>query len=147
MTNGKVNEWTIPVSFQRLPESYQPLMENFPLLRELKLDLGNSLALPREAGNDSGQVLPRSDLQLRISNEVMPNDVQTIFNITQKSIITMLSTMPGMVGDINRALSTFDDISAPFDTVARLLSYRMREINATNVPGTSKRWDIYIRVR
>ncbi|KAJ3519282.1 hypothetical protein NM208_g14184 [Fusarium decemcellulare] len=154
MESGKVVEGEIPVSFQRVPGSWGMDFEtsrnpiNDPrLLKDVQDAFGSSLARLNES---SCWLFPRYDLQLEILEEdtTLPRDVQRVFNITHKSVATMMESFgPETVRSINRALSNSTNITASFDSAARLTSFRMREIDNIPAEGSAEHWVIYIRVR
>ncbi|CAM1506822.1 Fc.00g064630.m01.CDS01 [Cosmosporella sp. VM-42] len=154
--NGKIDQTVYPPYFERMVESWQPLWhfnslehEEPPVSEEdLETDFGNSLARLNET---ECALIRRSDLQLRLKvpeDLDLPTDIQHVFNITQKSISTMISDMgPTMAQSIKKAMSNTANVTATFENVARLMTNRMREIDATSVQGTAQHWVIYIRVR
>ncbi|KAF4467831.1 zinc-binding oxidoreductase [Fusarium albosuccineum] len=156
MKSGKVTEGGISVSFKRVPSSWQldPIFEGNEidrkhrlLLNDLDAGFGNSLARLNES---ECWMLPRYDLQLQLveKNTSLPEDVQSTFNITHKSIATMMESLDSKaVASINRALSNSSNITAAFDAAARLMSFRIREIDNNPVEGFANDWVIYVRVR
>ncbi|KAL2682882.1 hypothetical protein Neosp_007340 [[Neocosmospora] mangrovei] len=146
MASGKIDEGLIPVHFERVSSSWQS-DETDPLaLEAIDRTIGTSLA-----GLDLNKCLvPRSDLQLRLLDQdnLLPPHVQRTFNITQRSIMTMMSSLEfEAIIFINRALSNSTNITATFNNVARVMSYQMRDINGSTVQGYTQEWVIYIRVR
>ncbi|RSL72014.1 hypothetical protein CEP53_001302 [Fusarium sp. AF-6] len=78
----------------------------------------------------------------------LPHDIRREFNITQKSMVTMMRSLDDQVRQsINKGLSNSTDLTATFDNVARLLSYQMRDADRSEVEGKTEQWVIYIKVR
>ncbi|KAK7414082.1 hypothetical protein QQX98_007025 [Neonectria punicea] len=148
MMNGKIEQRLLSTSFERAQDSWQSSLDNAKTLKAVEDQVGKSLA--SFSGFDSCDVVPRTDLQLKLLNGSanLPNEVQRVFNISQKSI---LSTMAGLdtatSTTINKVLSNSTNITASFENSARLLSYRMSEIDSSRVSGTTQQWVVYIRVR
>lgn len=147
MTSGKMVEGLIPIPFERVSGSWQPDESDPAVLGAIRDAFGNSLT----RGNGSGcPLIPTSDLQLRLldQDKPLPRGIQRIFNITQRSITTMMSSLDLKATDsIGRALSNSTNITATFDNAARLMSYQMRDTNGSPVRGDTQQWVIYIRVR
>ncbi|KAH7144313.1 hypothetical protein B0J13DRAFT_635348 [Dactylonectria estremocensis] len=151
MRNGEFKEVMIPMSFERDPESWQTGSDNTEFLEYIEEDFGNSLAeLYDGAYLGWHTVIPRSNLKLQIvdPNGHLPNGLQRVFNITQKAITTMMANVDDdLAYSVNMAITDSTNIMASFENAARLISFRMREIdNATQI-GTTEQWVIYIRVR
>ncbi|EEU38994.1 uncharacterized protein NECHADRAFT_81555 [Fusarium vanettenii 77-13-4] len=118
-----------------------------PALEAIERTIGTSLAGVDE---EKKCLVPRSDLQLRLLDQDnwLPRDIRRTFNITQRSITTMMSSLDYEAIDfINRALSNSTNITATFNNVAHLMSYQMRDTNGSPVQGYTREWVIYIRVR
>lgn len=139
-----MDEGLIPASFERVSGSWQ----TNPLARAaIERVFGNSLA---QEDDYNCLIVPRSDLQLRLLNEDnwLPPGIQRIFNISQKSIRTMMGSLDlQSVGFIHIPLSNSTNITATFNNVARLMSYQMRDSNGFPIQGYINQWVIYIRVR
>ncbi|KAM0425072.1 hypothetical protein ACHAPT_009631 [Fusarium lateritium] len=147
MTSGKMDEGAIPFAWERVSSSWEHGETDPPTIKAIQDTVGNSLAVVNET---ECYMIPRSDLQLSLlakGDELQP-DMQQTFNITQKSIITMMESLgPEAVRSINSALSTSTNITTTFNNAARMISYQMREANGTSVRGDTQQWVIYIRVR
>ncbi|KAH7140894.1 hypothetical protein EDB81DRAFT_654754, partial [Dactylonectria macrodidyma] len=131
--------------------SWQPSFNDTDLLEYIKEDFGNSLAELYHGLEPSWPtVIPRSDLKLQIldPNGRLPSGLQQVFNITQKAITTMMADVDDELAySVNMAITDSTNITASFENAARLISFRMREMdNATQV-GATEQWVIYIRVR
>ncbi|ORY56417.1 uncharacterized protein BCR38DRAFT_528586 [Pseudomassariella vexata] len=164
--DGILQEIAIPsATFNRVPNSFQPTAwETKEIMKGIETDFGNSLGMydQKSYGVLPGVVLSRSDLQLRMNGDAkLPmgdNTVQTVFNITQKSIhtISYFLAQNTTLDSIVYSLSDSTDFLTTFQTAARLLSNRFRELddNKNNrsstssnlVTGTAEQWVTYIRV-
>lgn len=148
MTNGKIEQRLISTSYERVADSWQSSLENAKTLKAVEDEVGNSLA--PFAFLDSCDIVPRTDLQLKVVNGSvdLPNQVQQVFNITQKSIQSTMAGLDSVIStSINKVLSNSTNITASFENSARLMSYRMGEIDSSRVSGTAEQWVVYIRVR
>ncbi|KAH8694470.1 hypothetical protein BGZ61DRAFT_352466 [Ilyonectria robusta] len=138
----------ISTSYERVADSWQSSLENAKTLKAVEDEVGNSLA--PFAFLDSCDIVPRTDLQLKVVNGSvdLPNQVQQVFNITQKSIQSTMAGLDSVIStSINKVLSNSTNITASFENSARLMSYRMGEIDSSRVSGTAEQWVVYIRVR
>ncbi|KAI1752768.1 hypothetical protein F4782DRAFT_546401 [Xylaria castorea] len=94
-------------------------------------------------------VIPRYDLQVTLSDDTDPKTSPRIFNVTQKSIVTMASNLyqNATLESITYAISNTTNVTQTFDNAARLLTYRMREIDGSKALGVSEQWVVFIHVR
>lgn len=145
--DGRLEELELPISFERVPESWQPHFHDHRLLEVVQADFDNSLARLNER---ECYMILRSDLQLRLLDEnvQLSNDVQQAFNITQKSISTIIASMDDvMVSSIEKALSNSTNFTASIELAASSLSYRMHKIDSTTLGGTARHSVVHIQVR
>lgn len=161
MLSGQVTESVLQQSTERAMDSFRPDYSRIHL-DQIKVNitqdnqklLGDSLATSGiQAFEDSSNfmiILERYDLQIQLpSVPSYPNDIQRVFNITQKSIATMMKffTLNATLESLTYALSDSTNITVTLDTAARLLSNRMREVDNSVVIGTSEQWTTYTVVR
>ncbi|RSL65205.1 hypothetical protein CEP54_004333 [Fusarium duplospermum] len=148
MISGKIDEGLISVSSERVSSSWQPKATNSSNRAAIERTFGN---LFEYSDNTScWMMIPRHDLQLKplTQGAWLSNDIQQEFNITQKSITTMMRSLDEQVmKSINKGLSNSTNLTATFDNVARLLSYQMRDTDGSTVQGKTEQWVIYIKVR
>ncbi|KAI0117008.1 hypothetical protein F4814DRAFT_439538 [Daldinia grandis] len=155
MRNGHVVESTIVESTSTAINSFQPLGDfSQETLGFIQKEYGNSLAdktVKAFAETENFvMIIERSDLQVDIpSRATIPEHVQRVFNITQKSIVTTIRSLAEntTLESIQYALSGSTNTTTTFDNAARLLSNRMREIDGSIAYGSSEQWVIYTRVQ
>ncbi|OTA92913.1 hypothetical protein M434DRAFT_386502 [Hypoxylon sp. CO27-5] len=157
MRDGQVDESLMLKSTLKLNNSFRPLREIAPDLMDMvQEDSRNSLAefyITGFRGDATGgieTVLERTDLQIQIPQIAnLPGDVQKSFNITQKSIVTMMNFLSAnsTLDSITYAVSNSTNITTTFETAAHLISNRVREIDGSMANGFSEQWVIYIHVR
>ncbi|RMJ10846.1 hypothetical protein CDV36_009539 [Fusarium kuroshium] len=150
MINGNLDEGRISVSFEREPSSWQPKETNSSIRAAIEKTFGNLFAWSNET--ECWMMIPRNDLRLRLLDydDLLPpdSDIQLIFNITHKSITSMMRSLDFQAMEsINRGLLNSRNITATFENVARLMSYQMRDTNGSPVQGKTEQWVIYIKVR
>lgn len=156
VANGDTEETLLSNIFERVPGSYQPIMgheyvsgivDNDTLRKWINADFGNSLA--SRVFNDPCAILERTNLQLRIPNDVaVPNELQRDFNITQASITAIIDEI--VSGGSQRIFDTLNEsfsLPTSFENAARLMSYQIRELDGTRVSGVTQKWTIYIHIR
>ncbi|KAI0545787.1 hypothetical protein F4679DRAFT_575870 [Xylaria curta] len=157
MKMGIPTESIVSRSTAKVNNSYSPSGNLSAEIRGyIQQDFGDNLLsgnheafkLENSAKLTSG-VIPRYDLQVTLQNDVDPKTSPRVFNITQKSIVTMAndlyqnSTLEG----ITYAISKTTNVTQIFDDAARLLTYRMREIDGSSALGFSEHWIVFIHVR
>ncbi|KAK8052342.1 hypothetical protein PG993_003727 [Apiospora rasikravindrae] len=151
VTNGETHETLLSDAFERVPESFQPTnhqaADNATVKQWIKYDFGSSLY--SRVFNSTCAIMGRDDLQLRIPDSATaPNDIQRTFSITQASITTIVDEI---VSDgsqrIFDALNESTSLATSFENAARLMSYQIRELDGTRLPGSAQKWTIYIQIR
>ncbi|KAI1411330.1 hypothetical protein F5Y13DRAFT_200940 [Hypoxylon sp. FL1857] len=157
MYDGQVNESPVVQSTLKTANSFRPIRD-IPqdIMDKVEGDFGNSLAgldligFRPEITSGIESVLERTDLQIRFPDATkLPGDVQQEFNITQKSIVTMMDFLStnSTLEYITYALSNSTNTTTTFEIAAHLISNRARETDGSMASGPSEQWVIYICVR
>jgi hypothetical protein len=152
--NGEFSEKVVFDGFERLPTSFR-LTGDKALGMEAKIEAatGSSLFFPDQREHPSlGHVFQRTGLQLGLPHSAVgkyKGFVVSPLEVTQKTIETMGAFFRSnqtldMVADV---LSYSTNVTASFEAVARTMSNRIREIDATVVQGTSEQWVVHIRIQ
>ncbi|KAI0111055.1 hypothetical protein F4776DRAFT_360289 [Hypoxylon sp. NC0597] len=157
MRDGQVDESLVLETTLKPTNSFRPIREIAPdLMDRVEQDSKNSLAEFYITGFRSDSwggietVLERTDLQIQIPQTAnLPGDVQETFNITQKSIVTLMNFLSAnsTLDSITYAISNSTNLTTTFETAAHLISNRVREIDGSMANGFSEQWVIYIHVR
>ncbi|GAW25278.1 hypothetical protein SAMD00023353_0401150 [Rosellinia necatrix] len=157
MTDGRPTESTVTRSTTKVPGSYDLAGDFSPEIRNfIEDDFGHDSLTEGHRAFMSGNevsfsaVIPRYDLQVTLPQDVslgISNPV--IFNITQKSIVTMARDLyqNGTLESLTYAISNTTNVTQTFDNVARLLTYRMREADGSTASGFSEQWVVFTQVR
>ncbi|KAI1739189.1 hypothetical protein F4680DRAFT_150149 [Xylaria scruposa] len=154
MKNGIPTETIVSRSSEKLNNSYSPSGNLSPETRGyIWQDFGDNLlsssyeAFELENSATLTEVIPRYDLQVTLS-DIGP-DVLRVFNFSQKSIVTMANNLyqNTTLESMTYAISDTMDVTQTFDDAARLLTYRMREMDGSYTLGFSEQWTIFIHVR
>ncbi|KAH8892719.1 hypothetical protein GQ53DRAFT_822236 [Thozetella sp. PMI_491] len=163
VSNGKFQQETsISDAWRRVPSSYQAFtLEDGSLaapslngtLVEAGASVGSGFNLlddeiqPNDGAGFGVQYYPRNDLQIELTDA--PFGVQTVFNVTQASILSMANfyTQNMTRQAISAALFTSNNFTATFETASKALSIQMRELDGTAVSATTEEWELYVHVR
>ncbi|KAK7996496.1 N4-(beta-N-acetylglucosaminyl)-L-asparaginase [Apiospora arundinis] len=155
VTNGEIHETLLSDDFERVPGSFingepsSPSNASKWITNKLGMMLASRVSIPGSTGNSTCAILSRSELQLHIPDHVLaPNEIQRNFIITQASITTIIDEL---VSDASQrifdALNESTSLPTSFENAARFMSYQIRELDGTRVPGIAQKWTIYIHIR
>lgn len=165
MRSGHVAESVLLQSTERSPGSFKatdgtaslqnPVVPwNSTLWRYLNASESSLAALDVTAYSHALQkftiMIPRDDLQVELPPvPEFPKNLQRVFNISQKSIAVMMDffSSNSTLESITYALSDSTNMTATFNTAARLISNRMREVDGTTALGVAEQWTTYTVVR
>ncbi|KAI1074380.1 hypothetical protein F5B20DRAFT_596088 [Whalleya microplaca] len=154
MRDGYVNESTVLTSTLVANDSFKPTAEYAQnAVDTIDNDFENYLApfdLEAYQSFDIMAVIDRTDLQIELPEATnFPEDLQRVFNVTQKSIATTMIFLAksSTLDSITYAISNSTNITATFEAAAHLISDRMREIDGQMAYGDSEQWVIHICVR
>jgi hypothetical protein len=158
MIEGQFHQNIIPTTWRRVASSYQafPLGNGSPsapslngTLLDARFPSGAQLELFNDDTSSGGgaNYFPRYDLQLEIINP--PSQVQTIFNITQASIINLADFLTQNMTRqaISWSLRSSENFSATFEAAATAISFQMRDEDSIPILATSQEWEQYIHIR
>ncbi|KAK3380643.1 hypothetical protein B0T24DRAFT_697218 [Lasiosphaeria ovina] len=162
MVNGVLAETAVfgASSFGKVDGSFRPIQP--PATDDQQLSGGDNSLAPLEllAYNGEGgrevELLPRYDLQLHLdlgsAGVDLSRTIQPRFNISQRAVTTMVeflarnSTLDFMrlalAGSQNK-----NNITAALESAARLITYRIRELDGGTVDGAAEQWAVYVAVR
>jgi hypothetical protein len=150
---GTLQETLTTTDFDRVASSFEPPSTQAQSIMDgMNDDFGHSLAYLGQKAyfyTSSTIVVNRTDSQLSLSNTVSVLDsVHKTFNITQKAITTISSflTENSTLQGITYSLSDSINLSATFETAARMLSNRFRDIDGSVASGTTQQGEIYTHV-
>ncbi|KAF2964038.1 hypothetical protein GQX73_g9532 [Xylaria multiplex] len=155
MRDGRLTESIVSRSTTKVNGSYSPSGDLSPeILGYIQQDFGNSLLTDLyEAFNRfSGRIysiIPRHDLQVTLSDDMDLKNLPGTFNITQMSIFTIAKDLcqNATLESITYAISNTTNITQTFENAARLLTYRMREVDGSKTLGFSEQWVVFTYVR
>ncbi|KAK8081066.1 D-arabinitol 2-dehydrogenase [Apiospora hydei] len=151
VTDGQTHETLLSDTFERVPESFDPLWEQSPIgnatvLGWINDDFGNSLH--SRIPNTTCDILDRHDLQLRIPSAVLAsNELQRTFIVTHASITTIIDEILCGSQRIFDALNGSTSFNKSFENAARLMSYQIRELDGAKVYGVAQNWIVYVQIR
>ncbi|KAI0465541.1 hypothetical protein F4859DRAFT_500519 [Xylaria cf. heliscus] len=156
MRDGLPTESIVTTSTERVNNSYSPSQDLSPEIHSnIQQDFGNNLLTGRyeafklENSAMLVSIIPRYDLQVALSDDTDVQGSPRVFNITQKSIVTMAKSLyqNTTLESITYAISNTTNITQTFDNAARLLTYRMREVDGSTTLGFSEQWVVFTHVR
>lgn len=153
--NGEFLQSTITKSTTKTEGSYAPDDYYSPEARHnITRDLKNSLSLyqafdlPR--GTEFGySVVIQEDLQIELPEIIELRNAKRTFNITQQSIETMASNLSenSTLERLGDGMSNTTNVAQTFDDIARLLTYRIQEVDGAQALGSAEQWATFVKVR
>ncbi|KAI0970343.1 hypothetical protein F4678DRAFT_473222 [Xylaria arbuscula] len=138
MRDGRPRESVLSLSKERVNDSYSPIGDLSPEIQGSRLTTAQFTSL-----------IPRYDLQVTLSQDLGFKNRLRVFNITQRSIATMMDdlTRNATLDGITFGISNTTNIRQTFDNIAHLLTYRMREVDGGIALGSSEQWVVFTHVR
>lgn len=155
--DGHPTERVVTRSMARVPNSYNFTDDLSPEIRAfIDQDFGRNWLTEGHKAFVAGSelryqtIIPRHDLQVKLpENDSHGTSNLSIFNVTQRSIETMTYDLVqnSTLETLTYAISNTTNVTQTFDNIARLLTYRMREIDGSTAPGLTEQWVVFTVVQ